>query len=498
MDFKSPTLRLSSDSEESLSNFVTRDAQRTTTRARRHNILVASLVLVVLSFVGIFAFLFWTPYSLRLSTPISSPHDNSTSAIPASDVEEEQNTAVPSVLDPWDLRLSLNGPPTSQFRENLKSDVKYITSWPGAGWTNDVMTYANMIYLGFITDRVPVVPMFTPSHVNIGAANPVRPIAFGDVFDVPLMRKLTGKAILEWREVKDAESEDVDEIGCWNIWESVQYREHAPRGSAAPDHLKLDISYTKTPPWIKLIPDFEHDSHTTFWSLARLAFPQALHEDLGTPLPSPLHGVSRPPDAQMMCYDYMYYVCAQQPYEYETDYSPAWRYVAQYMHWVPSLQNLANVYLNRAFGVPEDGPTPPYIAIHVRHYDFADQCSVPLDECFASISVIARRVREVQDQIQAEKGIMVNHIIMTSDEKDEAWWQEVADQNWSTPDHSKTKELYGNWHPVLIDAVIQSGGIGFVGTWGSTMSIMAKRRVEAWQGGITRQVQWGYVGADDH
>lgn len=53
-------------------------------------------------------------------------------------------------------------------------------------------------------------------------------------------------------------------------------------------------------------------------------------------------------------------------------------------------------------------------------------------------------------------------------------------------------------HPVLIDAVIQSGGIGFVGTWGSTMSIMAKRRVEAWHGGITRQVQWGYVGADDH
>lgn len=121
MDFKSPTLRLSSDSEESLSNFVTRDSQRTTTRARRHNILVASLVLVVLSFVGIFAFLFWTPYSLRLSTPISSPHDNSTSAIPASDVEEEQNTAVPSVLDPWDPRLSLNGPPTSQFRGMLCS-----------------------------------------------------------------------------------------------------------------------------------------------------------------------------------------------------------------------------------------------------------------------------------------------------------------------------------------------------------------------------------------
>jgi hypothetical protein len=53
-------------------------------------------------------------------------------------------------------------------------------------------------------------------------------------------------------------------------------------------------------------------------------------------------------------------------------------------------------------------------------------------------------------------------------------------------------------YPLLIDAVIQSNGIGFVGTDGSTMSEMAKRRCESWHGGVTRTVKWGHIGADDH
>ena len=55
-----------------------------------------------------------------------------------------------------------------------------------------------------------------------------------------------------------------------------------------------------------------------------------------------------------------------------------------------------------------------------------------------------------------------------------------------------------NRYPVLIDAVIQSNGIGFIGTDRSTMSEMAMRRCQTWHGGVTRTVKWGYIGADDH
>ncbi|KAF9074844.1 hypothetical protein BDP27DRAFT_1316061 [Rhodocollybia butyracea] len=410
MDEKSLLSRLSSDSEQSVISSSKQIQQKS---LRRRNILVACSFLATLSCAGIFVFLFWTPYSWR-SSPLAAP-------------------ATPAPLNPWDPRTSLNGPPTAQFRDNLKPDVQYITSWPGAGWTNDVMTYINLIYLGFITDRVPVLPMFVPSHIVLGATAPVPAVPFGDVFD--------------WREVKDIGSDAVDDIG---------YNDHFPHDY----HIPYDVS---TPGRLKL---------------AKTAFPDVLHNKQFTanPLASRLNGVTLPPDEQMLCYDYLYYVCALEPYEYDKDYSPAWRY-------------LANLYLNRAFGLPELGPTPPYIAIHVRHYDFAGWCGdVPLNDCFASIPIIARRVREVQEKIRIEKGITVDHIVMTSDETDQE----------CTPDHTHTKEILGlGTYPVLIDAAIQSGGVGFVGTDRSTMSIIAMKRAQAWQGAVTRLVKWGHVGADD-
>jgi len=53
-------------------------------------------------------------------------------------------------------------------------------------------------------------------------------------------------------------------------------------------------------------------------------------------------------------------------------------------------------------------------------------------------------------------------------------------------------------YPLLVDAVIQSSGIGFIGTASSTMSILAGRRVESWYGGVFKQVKWGSAHADDH
>lgn len=53
-------------------------------------------------------------------------------------------------------------------------------------------------------------------------------------------------------------------------------------------------------------------------------------------------------------------------------------------------------------------------------------------------------------------------------------------------------------YPVFIDAVIQSNGAGFVGTHGSTMTTLARRRVESWHDGPTRVVKWGSPNADDH
>ncbi|PCH33956.1 hypothetical protein WOLCODRAFT_61728 [Wolfiporia cocos MD-104 SS10] len=447
-----------------------------------------------------------------ISLLTASPHAAQSVAehgVPAADVGTWLDTPAPdhevhdNVADDTSHKYSpyVLGPPTQRFRDNLRNDTQYITSWISAGWTNDVMTYANLIYLGVITSRVPIVAMFTPSHIGGDAAT----IAFGDVFDVPRFIRDSGIDIVEWREVKDPASTDVDDIGCWNIWESVQYDEHFPRRSTVLDWLKLDISYTRAPEWVKLVPNYEHDRHSTFWTLARLGFPEERAKNLVDPLPSPQHQAVLPPDEHVLCYDYLYYVCAQQPFEFEFDYSPAWRFVGQHLRWTQDIQDLTALYIRRAFSLEPEDDVPPYIAVHVRHGDFGAWCwgiEDVMNDCFAPISAIARRVREVQEELLERKGISIPdaRVVVTSDEADPAWWDEIAAHGWVKIDHDawQTAQTYGRWYPVILDAAIQSTAIGFVGTDRSTYSTLSRRRVESWHDGATRIARWGFKDADAH
>jgi len=68
-----------------------------------------------------------------------------------------------------------------------------------------------------------------------------------------------------------------------------------------------------------------------------------------------------------------------------------------------------------------------------------------VEECFAPLPVIARRVQEVKDELRERKGIIAEHVIMTSDEPDPAWWEDVAKHGWLRIDHSTTDAFYGDW-----------------------------------------------------
>jgi hypothetical protein len=156
------------------------------------------------------------------------------------------------------------------FIDNLRDDTQYITSWLAAGWSEHLLlpclkfktnllrsercddlctslfyleiplltdhAKANLIYLGIITDRVPILGPFTGSP-NTGPGMPPMPV--GQVFDLPRLRKAIDRPILEWRQVKDAKSPIVDHLGCWSTWMAVQYNEPHPRGSETPYRLNL-------------------------------------------------------------------------------------------------------------------------------------------------------------------------------------------------------------------------------------------------------------------
>ena len=74
----------------------------------------------------------------------------------------------------------------------------------------------------------------------------------------------------------------------------------------------IDLSYTKAPDWVKLIPNYEHDSCSTFMALTRLSYPEERSRNIGHALPSPLHNAVLDPDDHLLCFDYLYYACAQQ------------------------------------------------------------------------------------------------------------------------------------------------------------------------------------------
>ncbi|KAI0770948.1 hypothetical protein BD413DRAFT_626744 [Trametes elegans] len=400
---------------------------------------------------------------------------------------------------------------TTHFRDSLRNDTGYMTSFLSAGWTNDQITVVRISHLVVPCPHLTVFagePDIPRSDLGTHPYSPAVhlphrhgriPLPFSDIFDVPRMVSALNAPILEWHMVKDLErahAEDVkDEIGCWNIWEVDNVPSDGPRGSYTTTLLNLDISYTRAPASVKLIPNFEHDSHSTFWSLAKLAFPEEPDEVVGG------NHVVLPPDEQLVCYDYLYYVCALDPFEFERDYSPMWREVMVHAHWTESLQDLARGYLRRMFRLAEGAAIPPYIAIHARRGDFAGWCGdVPREECFAPLGAFARRVAEVQEALRARHGVYVSHVVMTGDERDQVWWQAVEERGWLRVDHDteRTAERFGKWYPVVLDAVVQSMSVGFVGTDRSTFSHMARRRVEDWNHGVTRLVKWGFPGADDH
>lgn len=207
-----------------------------------------------------FAALSATSLVIFASVSILSVKPHSVQQVPEVDAQTALKEPETSLTDENALSTHspyVLGPPTMLFRDNLRNDTQYITSWISAGWSrfsgcaslpqltnyllcplqiaNDVMTYANLIYLGIITSRVPIIAMFTPSHIGGDAET----IPFGDVFDVPRFIRDSGVDILEWREVKDPGSNELEDLGCWNVWEAVQYNEHYPRRSAVPGWLGL-------------------------------------------------------------------------------------------------------------------------------------------------------------------------------------------------------------------------------------------------------------------
>ncbi|QRV86512.1 O-FucT domain protein [Ceratobasidium sp. AG-Ba] len=372
------------------------------------------------------------------------------------------------------------------------------------------MNTINLIYLAILTGRIPIIPPFLPSH--FGTLETAAPIPFRDIFDVSRLASELSIPIVEWDEVKVPKSPEIESIGCWSTQAGVKTTETRPAYSSHPSILNLDVSFTPVPSTFTLSRGaIENDYILSTWALASLAYPESRQRQLDWQrhriLPDG-SGKKVEPDDQLLCYDLLYYIGLVESApagDFFADYSPFWNLVGTRMHWTKPLTDLATQYLRRQFGVPESSPVPPFISVHIRRSDFKAACFTEKDpdKCFAPVKAYERRVNEIKQSLRSRpNGIDVTKLIVTSDEKDPKWWDQIAalGPEWGWIDHKaeRTAEKHGQWYPLILDAVIQSLGTGFVGTQHSTMSGIAHKRVHDWQGGLGVEVQWGSLGADDH
>lgn len=226
--------------------------------------------------------------------------------------------------------------------------------------------------------------------------------------------------------------------------------------------------------------DQEADNHILFSYIASLATDEGRTRALGLLPPSNVAGLSNrtfpaerskkliPPDNHLLCFDHLYWMATNAQYEWENEWSPMWNFVGKYMRWSDTLRSTARNIVARTLDVapssimvPLAGDldfTPgseteteydtqmsfeelevrdkilhPFVVIHARHGQFINHCfKTPGAVCFPKIDELERNVKEVINELRTTRGIDVRSedVIVTSDEKDEVWWDQIKAKGW--------------------------------------------------------------------
>jgi len=344
-------------------------------------------------------------------------------------------------------------------------------------------------------ERIPILPPPSTS----GAIDTGERIYFNQIFDVDALSESLQWPILDWSDVKAPESKQWDALGCWFTWS-----DSVPRWSAVPPMLFVDSSYTHTPPWSSL-----PGGGPMLSAVYTLSFPTGRRWALENPttLPSPEKKHKDLPDQHLFCFDYLFYAGLTFPRDtFGFDWSVGWNKVARHAHFTPLLLDGAKRHLRKLFDISPREALPPFIAIHIRRGDFGGWCSgKPIDECFAPLSAYGVRVKEIQEELLSKKDLHVRHVVFSSDDDESSGlYKEAASLGWKRLAFDKDdaemalRKTLSGWTTTLMDPVLHSLAVGFVGTETSTYSLLSKLRVEDWNGGVIRTVKWGHKGADDH
>ncbi|GJN90509.1 hypothetical protein Rhopal_003520-T1 [Rhodotorula paludigena] len=421
--------------------------------------------------------------------------------------------------------------PQKALSRQLADDKEYITGMLFGGQSNQLLALLNLLYLGKELGRTVILPPFTAMHFK-GQHRP-----FHLVYDLPRFYAETAipAAPFSFFKTPGAPDNEKEHVTCWSLMEKYTgavnnhqvetgFNEHevytdfwaVPAFPRSTENAVLDVdaviaflrNRTEQLDWIEttrrdLLPQR---------GIAKGVDPASVvPEENLKPFFDPLHGVPPTDDEQLMCVDATFYVgnsVPPPPYPQRVPLDPwrvgkAWKKVGQHLHWIPEVQDFADDYLKRIFGVNRAADIPPYISVHVRRGDFKNfhgNTFTPLQNYVDAVNAIRIKLQNRLDHpLSAEERegkpalrrfdippSQYRVVATTDEEPGSELWGELDKLGWKVINHVefRTQELLGEWYPSMLDGEILSRGQGFVGTQWSTFSMLSGNRVEYWQGGV--------------
>ncbi|BGP11357.1 hypothetical protein OF846_005074 [Rhodotorula toruloides] len=368
--------------------------------------------------------------------------------------------------------------PLHSFRANLKDGAGYVTSFPYGGLTNQLIEMFKLVHVGQRLDRTVILTELKATQSEGGDVLP------SEFFDLDSFAYYSNVSLVQWKDVKipDITGTQPEELSCWG------WRDERP----------LARYNVKTHFW-----PFPGQLQVPSSAETSITFPgiEVLASQDNTPWlkesATRLHGSrdnSPPfPDKQLLCFEDLFYVPSVKFVDGSLDktYSiqelrpdgPVWDKVGRHLRFNSHVNHIADELLAALIG----SRRKQYIGVHIAKGNSTGRISQETVDAFKA------GVKQVQADLAKLKGGSKGHlpVLVATDSDDPVFLSKLAKLGWIYINHGEwaTRARFGGWYPGVLDSVILSRAIGFVGTKESSFSSIAARRVETWNGGLSRVLQ---------
>lgn len=348
---------------------------------------------------------------------------------------------------------------------------------------NQIIEMFKLVHLAHRLNRVAI--LYVPSRSTYMSSRPTdteadpRPelkavhseggdILFSEVFDLVAFSDNANVSAIEWKDIKhhDTPGTEREKLSCWG-WRDprplARYNVHTdfwpyPGQLTVPSSIESSMTF----PAIEVLVS----QPQTKWLTAKSK------EYFGSVEKAPAF-----PDSQLLCFENLFYVPSLKFVQGAVDRTfsieelspqdPVWAEVGRHLHFSAKANKIADELLSALLGSPKR----PFIAVHIRQGDFVALGRVGksggIGGYVSAVELIQEELTERMKPslLSLRSAAKPLPVVFASDSQDPSYIARLEDLGWLYIDHKEfaTVTRFGGWYPGLLDSLILSRSVGFVG-----------------------------------